>query len=214
MGEWEKALEQVVILDEGNIYFGWSHSLYVFADYDNTDYTKYTVPMEVVMSNWAALQGMLIRTKKARDIFIEKIESKDKVKYEEVADDIDDFIIKFERMIAYFDSYTITNNPMYFHLIDLQKEAFLEKNHIERVKAKLIILKEIIEDLAVQQRKKRDSKVNRILFIITIFALLNSVQVTYELLTNKNPDDLYHILGIFLGLVCIIFLYLRINKKE
>lgn len=215
-GEWEEAMAKPIVSQNCTAYFGWSHSMYLFHHQEGEiSHTPYDIPMEVVMSNWSALQGMQLRIEKARVAFMKQIEEKKKNRkhYDKISEDVKDFILKFERMIAYFDSYTISNNPAIFHMIDAQKDAFLEKDHVVRVRGKLRLLQEIVDDLAAREKKNYDKKINRILFIITIFALLNSVQITYELITNKNPQEIYTIVGIFIGLVVIVILYLRINKK-
>ncbi|MDD4212340.1 MAG: hypothetical protein PHY42_02950 [Bacilli bacterium] len=215
-GEWEEAMAKPIVSQNCTAYFGWSHSMYLFHHQEQEiSHTPYEIPMEVVMSNWSALQGMQLRIEKARVAFMKQIEEKKKTRknYDKISDDVKDFILKFERMIAYFDSYTISNNPTIFHMIDAQKKAFLEKDHVIRVRKKLNLLQKIVDDLAASEKKRHDDKINRILFIITIFALLNSVQITYELITNKNSQDIHTIVGIFIGLVAIVILYLRINKK-
>lgn len=213
-GEWELSLQKAIRLSDAVVYTGWTHSLFVMEDYDPLQsenlYIKYKFPLETVTANWGTLDSLSKMLDRARAKFIRDIEEVEAGKstkrdYDQIAQDIRAFTLKIERIMESLDSYTVSNNPMYYRLIDLQQEAWLESKSVEKIRKKIDLVSKIVEELSNRQKTLETNKLNKALFAITFLTVIEISKVIYDVMTSSKLTILY-VSGIFLGLSIVLIL--------
>ena len=220
VGEWEKQLDQTINLEDVNIYFGWSHSLFIFNDFNlNCDYSKYLLPLEVVLANWASINSITKRIDRARAIFSEDIEklkhkSQSLRNYNKINREINDFSLKLGKIIEYYDSYTVTNNPMNYKLIDAQQSVFMEKKNISTVKNKMVLLLKLTNDLNSRQKEIQNGRMDRGLLVLTLMSVINNSYLIYEIITKESISNILVISGIIFTVILVIILYVRFTVSK
>jgi hypothetical protein len=223
-GEWELNLKNVIYLKDASIYFGWTHSLIVLDNLlENTSevlYHKYKLPLEVVSANWATLDLLSKGLDRARAKFIQDIDRVEKSNprknnYVRLANEIREFTLKIERIIESFDSYTVSNNPMHYKLIDLQQEVWLEDKSIEKVRKKLDLVCRIVDELSIRQKSFEGERLNRVLMTITFLTVVSVPKVIYDLIFGSMKELIFN-LGIFFVLVLLIVIIycIRFSIKD
>lgn len=212
-GEWELNLQNTVSLSDASIYFGWTHSLIVLEDYvEKTSeklYEKYKFPLEVVCANWGTLDLLSKGLDKARARFIQDIEYIEKSNfkkndYVKLANNVREFTLKVERIIESFDSYTVSNNPMHYKLIDMQQEVWLEQKSIEKIRKKLALVSRIVDELSERQKSFESERINKVLITITFLSVLSIPKVIYDLATSSFQPM---IIDIAIVLTFVIFIF-------
>lgn len=188
-GEWELERENQLKLKNASIYFGWTHSLVLLEDYEACrsikEFEMYRFPLEVVLTNWGALHSLSKRLEKGRAKFLKAIDDEErhsfkKKKYSQIADEIREFSLKVKRILQSLDSYTVTNNPMHYKLIDMQQEVFLEHKSVDRINRQLELVANLVDELSVREKARVESRLNKVLTMLTMLTVIDIARTAYE----------------------------------
>jgi len=188
-GEWEHELKNQLRLKKASIYFGWTHSLVILDDYNGEesirDYESYRFPLEVVLTNWGALHSLSKRLEKGRAMFLKEIDDEERYKlkskkYHTITYNIREFSLKVKRILQSLDSYTVTNNPMHYKLIEKQQEVFLEHRSVERINRQLELVENLVDELSEREKIKAENRLNKVLTILTLLTILDISKTIHD----------------------------------
>lgn len=221
-GEWELNLKNTVSLKDAYIYFGWTHSLLVLDSLKTINseqlYEKFKLPLEVVLANWGTLNSLSKRLDKARAQYIKDMEDIEKSNfkkndYTKIANDIREFTLKIERIMENFDSYTVSNNPMHYRLIDLQQEAFLEHKSIEKIRNKAELVSKIVDELSIRQKNLESERLNKMLITITLLTIIDLSNTIYGIVNGYYEHIIYTTIICTILIVILVGIY-YLNVKS
>ena len=218
-GEWEKEFDNYIELHNVNIYFGWSHSLFIFNKEDDFLLCKYILPLEVVLANWLSLNvlakkidyaiayanGDMLSLNNGRTI---------KKTYKNIQRDIHEFSMKLDRIIEYFDSYTVTNNPTNYKLIDMQQNVFLQDKKIQGLKNKMVLLNNLVTMISRRQHELQSATLNTILLILTLMSIIGNAHTIYQIFSSENTNMMLGVVTIVVSTILLVILYIKIKKNK
>ena len=211
-GEWEKEYEQQLRLKGASLFFGWTHSLVIMDDFDAIkslkEFETYRFPLQVVLTNWGALHSLSQRLELGRAQYLKEIEGLErhifrKKDYVKISDDIREFRLKVKRILLSLDSYTVSNNPMHYKLIEIQQAVFQESKSVDRINQQLEIVGDLTEELMNREKARNERRLNKILTMLTLFTVIDIANSIYNLIF----DDLSHLsfIGGITGSLYLIF---------
>jgi len=218
-GEWELYFKDVILNNDASIYLGWSESLFIFDDNSKQEqYLKYSLPLEVVLANWASLKLLTIKIDKAiafssNGALTLNKKGKNKLNYQLKMNEIQEFSIKLDRIIEYYSSYTVSNNPTNFMLIDMQSKVFMQDSKINEIKSKMELLSKIIERLSALQKRYDSHRLNTTLLALTFMSIIGNSYTIFNIFKHQPSNEIPIIIGILFGILTIIQLYVIISKK-
>lgn len=223
-GEWELQYQEQIRLKHASIYFGWTHSLVLMEDYNPSlsirDYETYRFPLEVVLTNWGALHSLSKRLERGRALFLKEMDEVEKhtfrkKKYSDIVDRINEFSIKVRRVLQSLDSYTVTNNPMHYRLIDLQQEVFLEHKSVERINSQLALVANLVDELSIREKNRAEARLNKVLTMLTMLTVIDIANTIYEAIFT-GLDHLFTVgsIGGFMLLVLLIIYKYEPGRKK
>ncbi len=122
---------------DAKIYFGYTHSVYALKTEENVFQElliKYRIPLLVILANWSAIRSLslnleylskryLIKGKSSFNLFGLKKER----------DALKRSLLMFKKITASLEGYNATNHPIYYHLIETYRDAFMEKKSLMRL---------------------------------------------------------------------------------
>jgi hypothetical protein len=217
-GEWELELENSIFLNEATVYMGWSQSMFIFDDYTGENMQKYVLPLQTILANWSSLNSISEKIDYAISYATGDMLSINKGinttrNYSYILDSFNEFSMKLERIIEYYDSYTVTNNPTNYKLIDLQQTVFLQDRKVAGLKNKMILLTNIIKNISVKQKNLETKNLNTLLLFLTLMSLINNANVIYQIITGNDVNQVIGVIGIIITLLLLIKIYTLIRKR-
>lgn len=224
-GEWELELKKQLKLKKASIYFGWTHSLIVLNDYSGIEsireYETYRFPLEVILTNWGALNSLSKRLEMGRAMFLKEIDDEEgfafkKKNYTEIADNIREFSFKVKRIMQSLDSYTVSNNPMHYRLIDLQQEVFLENRSVDRINRQLDLVGNLVDELSIREKARVENRFNKVLTMLTMLTVVDISKTIYEVAVSGIESIAWtsSLSGVMLLALLVVYKYEPNRRKR
>lgn len=170
----EKMTESSV--NKTKIKYGYTHSFYLFGDSTKRNYYEklYKLPLFNVLANWATIRAITNEIGDLSDACKNSLKGKFIISSH---NKMKKYLLKIEELYAEFDGYSITNNPINYHLIHLYKKAFGEYEHMDRLTKKREQVYSFMATLSNQRIEHSTNFTNAILTIIACVAVFEVIEL-------------------------------------
>ena len=219
---WHMDIRDFSIYDNRYVYFGWGHSL-ILTTTQKEEYAQTTKPIydyvrlvEIAQVNWQCIDILTDIVDVALVSFNRQYKTMRLSAIQRAMDNIRQFENGVHRVLDYARGVKITFDTENRHLLKELHKRWLTEQMVEKLRDRLEVIQDYLEQLYQRQKRQRDESLNKIVLLFTILGIAEVFGVIFAILQAYRISPIAQLATLGMGTIVLtltMIMYLRYAEK-